>query len=35
MNDSPQILGPALAPSCAGLTFVFNFGPRNQADVSL
>jgi hypothetical protein len=30
MNDSPLILGPALAPSCAGLIFVFTFGPRTQ-----
>ena len=30
MNDSPLILGPALAPSCAGLIFVFTFGSRTQ-----
>ena len=30
MNGSPLILGPALAPSCAGLIFVFTFGSRTQ-----
>jgi hypothetical protein len=35
MKDSPQILGPVLAPSCAGLIFVFTSGTGTQADISL